>query len=344
MTERRNKTAEKLARELVNRTERLYNLRSRHKKPRAGGPLLESSAEEASHLWEHSRLVAGLARRLAEAEGLNPGPAYLAGLLHDAGKFTGGRYHEDDRLEEQSSAAEAAAILRKSGFGPRLVRRVAAALNTLYREGRKRNRLADIVHDADFLAKSGRLGVAHFFIKSTLRGRDLERMATESLSRELTYAAALPQNMRTAAGRRLARSRAVETRRYFRGLLREIEEAQGLRFTTRRLKIRILPPAAEKLSAGVRRKNAAAGAFSARAKASVRRGDLKTRSGPAALSIPVTLVHTRVCDRCGGAWRLAVSTDRGVKCKRLEARLACAACGLERGTSFCLPEIPSHRS
>lgn len=369
MTERKCKTAEKLARDLVNRTERLYNLRSRQKKPRGGGgTLLEFPPEGTSHLWEHCRIVAGLARRLAESEGGNGNEAYLAGLLHDAGKFAGGRYHDDDIPEERASAAAAANVLKKSGFGPPLIRRVADALRSLYRETKKRNRLADIVHDADFLAKSGRLGAAQFFIKATLRGQDLTRMVTENLSRELTYADALRRNMRTAAGRRLAAARAAETRRFFRGLLREIEEARGLRFAIRRLTLHIAPPDEEDRIYDIRGRRAApgtaAGASSARAGKPAPRVDFKPcledperrqrppsgrttyktgRSFQAARSVPVTLVHPRACDRCGGRWRLAVSTERGIKCERLEARLSCASCGFEQKTSFCLPEISRPR-
>ncbi|MBM3297408.1 MAG: HD domain-containing protein [Candidatus Aminicenantes bacterium] len=364
MTERQCKTAENLARDLMTRTERLYNMRSQRIRPVAGETLLESPPEGTSHLWEHSRLVAGLARRLAGAEGTDGNEAYLAGLLHDAGKFAGGRYHDDDVPEERASAAAATNVLKKSGFGPRLIRRVGDALESLYREAEKRNRLADIVHDADFLAKSGRLGVAHFFIKSTLRGRDLARMVTESLSRELTYAAALPANMRTAAGRRLARSRAEETRRYFRGLLREIEEARGIRFQIRRLKVRLPAPGSDSRLSPGRNRRAAKGAVRKAAHApekdlpfsglgespdelhagmgriSAGRSTERNPEPPSVFrDVPVTLVHPASCELCGGRWRLDVSTEKGLKCERLEARLSCSSCGFAQRTSFCLPEI-----
>ncbi len=358
MTERKIKTAENLVRDFLNRAERLFDSRGRQKSPRSGGPSLESRPREAGHLWVHSRLTAGLARRLAAAEGTNEEEAYLAGLLHDAGKFAGGRYHADDTPEEQISAEEAARILERAGLAAPSIRRVTSALAALYQEGSRPNRLADIVHDADFLAKSGRLGVAQFFIKSTLRGRDLARMATENLSRELTYAAALPANMRTAAGRRLARSRTEATRRYFRGLLRELEEARGIRFQIRRLKVGLPAPAGRAAEDTAQRPSRAPakdrpfrgpGESRTRLKTGIEKISAGRSTGrnpePPSLfrDVPVTLVHPAVCERCGGRWRLDLSTEKGLKCERLEARLSCSSCGLEQRTSFCLPEISRPR-
>ncbi len=106
--------------------------------------------------------------------------------------------------------------------------RVVRALRSLYNSGSGRSRLADIVHDADFLSKSGYLGVANFFVKSTLRGRNLESAAMDFLSRELTYAAVLPANMRTAAARRLAVRKSADGLRFYRSYLAELNEAHGL--------------------------------------------------------------------------------------------------------------------
>jgi HD superfamily phosphodiesterase len=174
------------------------------------------SGEDGGFLWEHSVLVASLAFRLAGPETVEPWIAALAALLHDAGKFVGGRYHADARPEEEGSAETARRVLSAAGVKKRVADEIGRGLVALYREGKRRNRLADVLHDADFLSKSGTLGVANFFVKSALRGRNLERMVMDSLSKEMTYAAALPRNMRTAEGRRLAAKKSRDALRFHR--------------------------------------------------------------------------------------------------------------------------------
>ena len=67
-------------------------------------------------LWEHSVLVAAQSFRLAKAEKENPDLAALVALFHDSGKFAGGRYHADDKPEEEESARLARAMLEEEGF------------------------------------------------------------------------------------------------------------------------------------------------------------------------------------------------------------------------------------
>src|SRR4030065_271307 len=67
-------------------------------------------------LWEHSVLVAAQSHRLAKAEKEDPDLAALTALFHDSGKFAGGRYHADDKPEEEESARLARAILAEAGF------------------------------------------------------------------------------------------------------------------------------------------------------------------------------------------------------------------------------------
>ena len=259
------------------------------------------SGASDSFLWEHSEHVAALCRRLAKEEGLDADLAYLAGLFHDAGKFAGGLYHPDEKPEEQAASAAASRILGQAGFSRRFVNRLAKALKSLYQSEAGRDTLADIVHDADFLSKFGRLGVAQYFLKSALRGRSLERAITEYLSKELTYAAVLPRNMRTRAGRRLAGKKAAETLRYFEGLLREIRDMPGAPYRVKLLKA--------------------------------------SRPDGSGQTVPVRLVLPASCRRCGGRWHPEFSTEKGTKCEKLEAVMRCSGCRQSYRISFCLPEI-----
>jgi HD superfamily phosphodiesterase len=252
-------------------------------------------------LWEHTVLVAAQAFRLAKAEKENPDLAALTALFHDSGKFAGGRYHGDDRPEEEEAARLARTTLEETGLKMADIGHIVRALRSLYQSGASRNRLADIVHDADFLSKFGYLGVANFFVKSTLRGRNLESAAMDYLSKELTYAAVLPANMRTAAARRLAVRKSADTLRFYRAYLSELKEAHGVDFLIRTVEVH------------------AAGGRGRRAKVS--------------LVLPVS------CGSCGGKWQSDFRTEKGLKCEKLEASLLCGACGERRSISFCLPEM-----
>ena len=252
-------------------------------------------------LWEHTALVAGQSFRLAKAEKENPDLAALTALFHDSGKFAGGRYHADDKPEEEEGARLARSILEEAGLGMADIGHVVRALRSLYNSGARSNRLADIVHDADFLSKFGYLGVANFFVKSTLRGRNLESAVMDYLSKELTYAAVLPANMRTAAARRLAIKKSADTLRFYRAYLAELKEAQGMEFRVRTVDVR--------------------------------------RSGPRSKRATVSLALPASCGACGGKWETDLRTEKGLKCEKLEATLRCGACGERRSVSFCLPEM-----
>lgn len=260
--------------------------------------------ESGGFLWEHSVHVASLARELAAAEGVDPGLAEIVALFHDAGKFAGGRYHSGARPEEEDSASVAVRVLRKAGMRAAEIERVRRSLLSLYDEKGRRNPVADIVHDADFLSKSGRLGVASFFLKSALRGKNVLEAVLGSLSRELTYAASLPRTMRTAAGRKAAAGRSRESLRFFRGLLGEVEEARGVRFRVRKVAV-ALPKEGRKRAS----------------------------------RIEADLVVPAACPACGGRWRYDLAVSHGVKCPSLEALLRCGFCGARREVSFCLPEL-----
>jgi HD superfamily phosphodiesterase len=252
-------------------------------------------------LWEHTAFVAGQSFRLAKAEKEDPDLAALTALFHDAGKFAGGRYHADDKPEEEESARLARFLLEEAGLKMPSIGHVVRALRSLYNSGARRNRLADIVHDADFLSKFGYLGVANFFVKSTLRGSNLESAVMDYLGKELTYAAVLPANMRTAAARRLAAKKSADTLRFYRAYLAELNEAHGMKFRIQTVDVR--------------------------------------RQGPRSKRAAVSLALPCACGACGGKWETKFRTEKGLKCEKLEASLRCTACGERRAVSFCLPEM-----
>jgi len=252
-------------------------------------------------LWEHSILVAAQSYRLATAEKESADLAALTALFHDAGKFAGGRYHADDKPEEDEAARLARELLEEAGLKMSAIGHVVRALRSLYNPGARRNRLADIVHDADFLSKFGYLGVANFFVKSTLRGRNLETAVMDYLGKELTYAAVLPANMRTAAARRLAVRKSADTQRFYRAFLDELKDAHGMEFRIRTVDVR--------------------------------------RPAGRSKRVRVSLAMPASCGACGGKLETDLRTEKGLKCEKLEASIRCGACGEKRTISFCLPEI-----
>jgi len=256
-----------------------------------------------SFLWEHTLHAAALAYQIAVAENLDPLIPVVGALFHDAGKFAGGKYHADDIPEEDESARIARELLSQFGMKPADVRRILTGLKALYNEKARKNALAAILHDADFLSKFGALGVAGFFIKSALRRRTLRSTVLGYLSKELTYASCLPLNMHTAAGRKLATKKASDSLRFFRALLAELREARIANLKIRQL--RIPNPAAKKQF------------------------------------LQIQLVASPTCPKCASSWNLVWTTDKGVKCRKLNIDWSCSHCGEQLETSFCLPEIVS---
>jgi len=179
-----------------------------------------------SSLWAHSLRVARLARRLArETTGAEPEEAFLAGMLHDAGKFEGGRYHEGDVPEEERSAAWALEVLPAHGFGEETSARVAAGIRGVHRQEGEPNLLAAVVQDADNLDKLGPHGVATFLVKAGLRGRGLDEDLLAQIGVELTYARYAEEAMRTEAGRSLAGPWARRTEELLLELIGSVREA-----------------------------------------------------------------------------------------------------------------------
>ena len=257
--------------------------------------------QSQSFLWEHTLHVTSIACRLAQNEKLEPLVPAVAALFHDAGKFVGGKYHRDNTTEEKESARIAGRVLNRFGMKKAEMRKVLSGLKALYNEKSRKNAVAAILHDADFLSKFGALGIAGFFTKSALRGRPLRSAVLGFLSKELTYAACLPLNMRTAAGRRLAAKKAADSLKFFRSLLAELREARIADLKIRC--VRIPHP-----SSGSR-------------------------------FLKVHFVVSPACPECGGGWEMAWNTEKGVKCQKLNVNWACTHCGERLETSFCLPEI-----
>ncbi len=254
-----------------------------------------------SFLWEHTMHVASITDRLAQLEHLNPVIPVVAALFHDAGKFAGGQYHGENTIEEEESARIADRLLQQYGMREPDIRKTLSGLKALYNESVRKNRIAAILHDADFLSKFGAMGVASFFTKSTLRGHTLRSSVLGHLSKELTYAACLPLNMHTAAGKKLASKKSRDSMKFFRSLLSELKEAHIAELEIRRL--RIPNPAS-------------AGKF-----------------------LAVRLVASQACPGCGNGWSMDWKTEKGVKCNKLKVDWSCSHCGEQIETSFCLPEL-----
>lgn len=182
------------------------------------------SAEETfSSLWAHSSRVGRIALHIAKAEGLEGGPALLAGLLHDTGKFAQGTYHEGDIPEERNAVRFAERILTGTAYEGWIPRITEAILST-YLEGEATSDLGRAVYDADCLDKLGNMGVAQFVAKRALRRQFLDDDMMIRTSVELTYAYHAPDTLKTATGRSLARGRSLRTRRFYTELLEEWKE------------------------------------------------------------------------------------------------------------------------
>jgi HD superfamily phosphodiesterase len=260
-----------------------------------------ASGKTESFLWEHSIHVASLAYQLAVAEDRDPLMPAIAALFHDAGKFDQGQYHQDQEPEEEKAVRIAEGVLRSHKMKPASVRQVVSGLRALYFENANKNAVARILHDADFLSKFGALGVAVFFIKSALRGKTLSSAVMGSLSKELTYAACLPLNMHTTAGRRLAARKAAGSMKFFSSLLDELREAGIANLHVRKLRIPGLDQKGKRLV--------------------------------------VRIVSPMDCTQCGGEWNLDWAIEEGIKCRRLILESTCANCGNSAENSFCLPEV-----
>ncbi|MGD8539704.1 MAG: HD domain-containing protein [Candidatus Aminicenantes bacterium] len=263
----------------------------------------KGSKEESfdSFLWEHTLHVAAYAKKIAIAEEVNPTDAVITALFHDSGKFMGGQYHDDETPEEGSAAELAHKIFTEECVDPEKIETITAAITALYSEKTPANKITDVVHDADFLAKFGYLGVANFFTKSTLRGKPLLKTLISSLSKELTYAAALETNMRTAAGKKMADKKSAATLDYYQGLLDELREG-GIAFFKIMHKAFPCPKKPDKF-------------------------------------ITLHMAVPEACPECSGLLMMDFSSQTKTKCEQLTASINCNKCPNHYEISFCLPEI-----
>jgi len=197
----------------------------------------ETPTFTTNFLWDHSFRVGKIAYKLALKEGINPIVPTIAAILHDAGKFVLGTYHDDDVTEEEHSASIAQKLLVNSGLSKNDIEAVKVAISALYDEKLDCNVNCKIVHDADRLEKLGPLGVANFFTKMTLRGANLSSSILKNLSRELTYTAAAPKTMLTKTGKELARTRSQKALLYFEELLEEFSYYDLGRFHIKELEV-----------------------------------------------------------------------------------------------------------
>ena len=137
-----------------------------------------------SFLVDHTVQVCALVFRLCRLQQVNAEVPVLVGLFHDAGKFHHGSYHKTDVPEEEHSALFARELLNNYGFDTHIIDSVAAAIRALYDESSAKSVTSDLVHYADFLVKSGCIGVAQFFIKATFRQKTFLWTVGRSLSQE----------------------------------------------------------------------------------------------------------------------------------------------------------------
>jgi HD superfamily phosphodiesterase/predicted RNA-binding Zn-ribbon protein involved in translation (DUF1610 family) len=263
--------------------------------------ILEPKDQPDSFLWEHTLQVAAVARQICLSEKEDPLIPVLVSLFHDTGKFSASGYHKDEIPEEIKAAEIAEDLLKKAGLKEPLLSEVLNGIKALYNEQAARNKTADIVHDADFLVKSGCMGIAAFFTKETLRGNSLLHALSQSLSKELTYAVAIVENMRTRSGKAIAKLKKEKSLSFYTDLIRELKDHGIARFEIRQLKF----PCPWNL-----RKY-----------------------------LNIHLAVHESCPDCGGNWTIDLDQSRGVKCEKLTAIIQCQNCPWKERIAFCLPEI-----
>lgn len=254
-----------------------------------------------SFLWEHTLHVAALARKIAFAEAVSVTDSVIAALFHDIGKFMGGLYHDDEIPEEQNAADLARKILTEENMNPEKIETIVSAVAGLYSERKPPSQITDVVHDADFLAKFGHLGVANFFTKSALRMKTLRKTLISSLSKELTYAIALKTNMRTEAGKKLAEKKCEVTQSFYKGLLDELREA-GIAFIN------------------------------------IKEESFPCPRNPDRVFTLLMAVPEN-CPECCNDLTISFASQRQKKCEQLNAEIRCVNCPYHYQISFCLPEI-----
>lgn len=175
-------------------------------------------------LWHHLVRVAHLAEKLGRSEGLDPAVCRLAGLFHDAGKFSDGTYHQGDRPEEERSVELLIEYAGRYGLNQQIVDDISRSFGQLYRDEAHPSALTRVLFDADNLDKLGSLGIANYFVKSGLKGNGISPDSLYRLTAELTYARHAPACMATPAGYELASRKAPETYQFILNLLKSLRD------------------------------------------------------------------------------------------------------------------------
>jgi len=255
----------------------------------------------AGFLWEHTVHVAAITQKIALDENVNVLNAVVAALFHDSGKFFKGQYHDDEKPEEESAAELAQKILDDEGMNIADIETITTAIIALYSETKTPSKITDVVHDADFLAKFGYLGVAHFFTKSALRKKTLYKTLISSLSKELTYAYVLEANMRTKAGKKMATKKSEATQSFYKGLLEELREA-GIAFFN------------------------------------IKKESFSCPKNPDRV-FTLLMAIPEDCPECSKDLSINFTSQRQTKCEQLTAKIHCVNCPNEYKVSFCLPEM-----
>ncbi len=262
---------------------------------------IKNNEPAVGYLWEHTVHVASIAKKLAKSEGLGSFLPELTALFHDSGKFVNGDYHIDDTPEEEIASRIAEEVLSKYGLEINDINKVKNALLSLYDENTNSNEITDIIHDADFLSKFGSVGVAVFFTKMVLRGKNINEAVLRSLSKELTYASVLPLNMRTKSGRKIAEIKKKKTIDFFTELLEELREDGFGDFIVKK-KIWLYKEKDNK-------------------------------------AVEIFLVTKRQCKNCNSTYSSEFFVEKGIKCQKLNLIVKCKHCDDNYKLSFCLPEI-----
>lgn len=255
-------------------------------------------------LLEHTLRTAAIAHRISVMEEVDTFLPSLVALYHDAGKFHKGEYHQDGIPEEEHAALLAGKMLAGFGLERSDIEAVLEALRALYDERRSCIGPARIVQDADQLDKLGTLGVGAFFTRAALRGSGLIDTLVRTLSRELTYALAVPGSMFTETGKKLAVEQAARTIAFFDDLLEQLESWGIASFERRTI---------------------------------VLEDDFRSRDGAIVRGMEVTIAMLRSCPDCEGPLTLTHAREPGVKCEMFTAHFKCGRCSYASKTSLCLP-------
>ena len=153
-------------------------------------------------LAEHSIRVAHIARQIAREIGGDPEVAYVAGLLHDIGKFKR-KLDNKKAIEEHLSIRIAEDLLSDFSFSADFIEKVTTAILGLAKRIPE-TRESAALYDADILDKSGAHGLVNIIAKYVALGETLADIVEKRFSGEMTYLANLDKILTTTAARKMA--------------------------------------------------------------------------------------------------------------------------------------------